>query len=172
MYKTTTRFLVILSVLVLTLACSTREVKPLSNLELARQLLKEQRLNETPSSTELVKVHITQPSKAIIDRPLELAVEIVATDAIGPITLTYAADENFILPRKWKFMKQDSLSRTIDNVKVDKVYREIITVIPQREGRLEFQFYLLYQYQGQSLARQLTLPVLIGTSMPATNQQL
>ena len=106
MLTLTTRNLAILSVFMLTLACSSKEVKPLSDLELAKQLLHEQQSKEIPPAHKVLKVHITQPSKAVIDRPLDIAIEIVANDLIAPITLTYAADENFKLPRKWNFYHQ------------------------------------------------------------------
>jgi len=167
MLTLTTRNLAILSVLMLTLACSSKEVKPLSGLELAKQLLHEQQSKEIPPAHKVLKVHITQPSKAVIERPLDIAIEIVAGDSIAPITLTYAADENFKLPRKWKFYHQDSIEMTIKQMDVDKIYPRTLTVIPQQEGRLEFKFYVLYQHGGQQLAREFTLPVLIGSSIPA-----
>ncbi len=165
MLTITARNLAIFSVLMLSLACSSREVKPLSSLELAKQLLKEQQSIDTPPSHESLKVHIIQPSKAIIDRPLEITIEMEAGDTITPIIFTYAADENFKLPKKWKLLEQDSVSMTINQMDVDKIYRRNLTVIPQREGRLEFKFYVLYQHAGQQLARELRLPMLIGTSM-------
>jgi hypothetical protein len=154
-------FLVLITGLTSIVSCSSNTIKPLSEIELAQQLIIEQ--EQQPEKTiHPVKIHYIQPEKAIVGNQLDIDIELVSSQPLTEITLAYKRNNGLELTRNWLLRKRDSVTTNIKKIEADKIYRQKISIIPQQEGLLQLNLYILYQLDEKKKARQQTLSFSIG----------
>jgi len=159
--KTILAYLALIFVLITGISCSAKNIKPLSEIEIAQQLIVEQE-KQPDKIIHPVKILYTQPEKAVIGRQLDIDIELVSSQPLTGLTLTYERSNGLDLTRNWYLLKQDSVVTRIKNIEADKIYRQSISIIPQKEGLLQINLYIIAELQQKKIARQQTLNFSIG----------
>lgn len=154
-------YLVLIFVLMSGISCSAKNIKPLSEIEIAQQLIMEQE-KQPDKIIHPVKMLYTQPEKAVIGRQLDIDIELISSQPLTEMTLTYGRNNGLDLTRKWYLLKQDSVVTRIKNIEADKIYRQRLSIIPQQEGLLQINLYIIAELEQKKIARQQTLNFSIG----------
>ena len=154
--------LLISTLLFINISCSSSNIKPLTQLEIAQRLLEEQKINEPNEVILPVKINISQPGKAVTDKPLELQLEIEANKPLPYISLIIQPKDGLSLKPSWLFFNQPSRTITIKNIIVDHLYRHTVTVTPTQKGLLALDIYIITETDNIKQAELKTLYFSIG----------
>ena len=157
--------LLISTCLFVNISCSSKNIKPLTELEIVQRLLEEQKINGTNAVILPVKINISQPGKAITDKPLELQLEIAANKALPYISVIIQPKDGLSLKPHWLFFDQISHTFTIKNIIVDQLYRRTLTVIPKQKGLLALDIYTITEIDNIKKAKLQTMYFSIGNPL-------
>lgn len=151
------------------ISCSSKNIQPLTEIEIAQQLIKEQMSLEGNNSILPIKIHFSQPGKAITGKPLELEFEISSDIALPYLTIIFQPKEGLALKPRWLVLERQSQTIKLKNIITDKLYRQKITVLPQKKGLLELKVYSISEIENVKKARQQTMYLSIGNPLNKTS---
>jgi len=156
--------------LLVNISCSSKNIKPLTEIEIAQRLLKEQKIQGESETPLPIKINVSQPGKAITDKSLDLEFEVSSDKALPYITIIFQPREGLKLKPRWLLLKRDTQTVSIKNITADKLYRQNITVIPDQKGLLGLDIYTLSEIDKVKKARLQTMYFSIGDPLKKTSK--
>jgi len=153
---------ILLSVLLLSTACSSSKVKKLTTIEIAQELLREQQLRPGFSPDKLVTLRYIVPGKAVIGKEMDVTVEIISTRDLSDVTLAFNPSRNLHFKNKWLIMSQKTIVRKIKNLKANRIHKEMVTLLPDSAGLITMDTYALYHINKRQVAKQISVSFSIG----------
>lgn len=156
--------------LIVNISCSSKNIKPLTEIEIAQRLLKEQKIQEDSEPSLPIKINVSQPGKAITGKPLELEFEVSSDKALPYITLIFQPRDGLKLKPRWLLLERDTQTVSLKNIIADKLYRQNITVIPDKKGLLGLDIYSLSEIDQIKKARLQTMYFSIGDPLKKSSE--
>jgi len=160
--RTSGLFMCLLMSAALISACSTTKVKKLTTVEIAQELLKEQQLRPEFKNDKLVTLRYIVPGKAVIGKEMEITLEIISTQDLSNVTLAFNPSTNVHFKGKWLILSQDMIIRKIKILKANRIHKETVILIPDKEGLVKMDTYALYKIKERQIAKQISVSFSIG----------
>jgi len=154
----------------LTVGCSSNKIKQQTQLEQARQLIKDQKTSKMDANTIPITVHSVLPEKVVMDKQIDIGVEIISDIDLPELQVVIEVSPGLKFRKKWYFIKQDSVDKTIKNIKADKPYNQMISVIPNKEGLLLVNVYTIYSKDNVKIAKKTPITLSIGNPLNTSNR--
>jgi len=154
----------------LTIGCSSNKIKQQTELEQAKQLIKDQNTTKLDANTIPITVHSVLPEKVVIGKQIDIGVEIISDIDLSELQVIYEVSPGLKFRKKWVFIKQDSVSATIKSIKSDKLYKQMIRVVPKIEGLLFVNVYTIYSKDNVKIAKKTPITLSIGNPLDKSNR--
>jgi len=164
-YTAMTRYLLLVICLFSLFACSTSKIKTLTMVEKAQQLLADQKTNQFDEKAIPIKINYVVPEKVVVGKQLDIGIELASAVALPELILTFNTSDGMVFRKSWLVFKQKTVTRTLKNLKADKLYHQTISVIPKKEGLLHLDVYTIYPEGSDKRAKKLTITFSTGDSL-------
>jgi len=161
------RHLILLLTLVILglMGCSGSKIKTLTLVEKAKQVLIDQKTNNFDIKQIAIKINSVVPEKAVIDKQMDIGIELVTDVALPELKIAYEVSDGLKFTDKWLIFSQMSVTRKLKDIKPDHLYKQVISVIPQNEGLLFLNVYLIYTRNDAIIVKKSSITLSIGDNM-------
>ena len=157
-------FLIIMSFLA-TSSCSSNKIRKLTTVEVAEQLLQDQKNNKNHKIQHPMTIHYTVPEKAIMGKEMDIIIEISSKIALSDITLAFDTSRDLRFKNKWLVFSNDSIVEKITNIEADKLYQHTVTLIPEKHGLIFLDVYALYSEGNEQRVKHRQITFSIGNAL-------
>ena len=138
----------VMTAFVISSGCSSNKVRKLTTVEVAEQILKDQKNDKTNKIQHPMTIDYTVPEKAIMGKEMDIIIEVSSDVALPELTLAFDTSRDLRFKNSWLLFSRDSVVEKIKEIKVDKLYRRTVTIIPENEGIIYMDVYAMY-IEGQ-----------------------
>ncbi len=168
-YRKLVLLALLLPSLLIIVSCSSNKIRPLSTVEIAQQLIKDQQNSANGNEKSPLKIHFIQPGKAVIGKPMEIELELVPRQDYPLLTVAYQVNDGLKFNKRWLIQQQDTIIRKLSDVKSDVIYPQRLTITPVTGGVLNLDIYILYQDQKEQKASRHVITLSIGDALKKHN---